>query len=112
MVVTTRLIRLNSCAIAMTSLFGIACVRCGPVDQWWSFDSVVAGSIFNGGDHCIHCRMSRAVFAGFSGHGNSIYCSRLIPKNGLFYFHLRLVREMTARETNNKENKSFFFSST
>ena len=76
--------RLIGRAIAVTRWFGIACALSGRV---LVLRSVVAGSISTGGDHDIHCwwdlirskQLSGGsvcrvqVFAGFSGHVNSVY---------------------------------------
>ena len=78
--------RLIGCAIAMTSRFGIICVRCGLSRRVSALHSVVADFIFSGRDHGIHCwwdlikskqlssvSACRAqVFAGFSSRGDSI----------------------------------------
>ena len=82
--VTFKTFRLIGQAVTMTNWFCITSVRCGRV---WVLHSVVAGSISSGGDHGIRCwwdlirskqlssfSVWRAqVFAGFSGHGNSIH---------------------------------------
>ena len=83
-----RIFRLIGRAITMTSRFGVTCVRCG---LWLSsrvsaLHSLVTGSISSGGGQCIHSwwNLIRSkqqssvsgchaqVFAGFSGHDNSI----------------------------------------